>query len=194
MKVAIYARVSTKDQSCELQLRDLRAYATAKNYEVITEYIEVGVSGSKTSRRQLDLLMDAARKCKFQGVLVWRFDRWARSTKHLIDTLMEFKARDIQFISYNENLDTSTPIGQAMFSIIASLSQLERDILIQRTLAGIATARAEGKQLGRPVKRPDAKILQLRNTGKSVRGIAAELGCTPSSVQRALKSKTATGL
>jgi DNA invertase Pin-like site-specific DNA recombinase len=111
MRVVIYARVSTKDQSCDLQLRDLRTYCAARGFSLEREYVDVGESGAKDSRPQLNKLMAAARKRQIDAVLVWRFDRFARSTKHLLLALEEFRSLGIQFISYQENIDTSSPLG-----------------------------------------------------------------------------------
>src|ERR1700761_5180226 len=114
MHVALYARVSTRDQSCEMQLRDLRAYCAARSLTNLTEYVDEGISGSKDSRPELNRLMDDVRKRKLDAVIVWRFDRFARSTKHLLAALDEFRALGVQFSSYQENLDTSSPLGQAL--------------------------------------------------------------------------------
>src|ERR1700686_923097 len=117
MRIGIYARVSTKDQSCELQVRDLRAYCAARGFDLVREYIDVGQSGAKDSRPELDKLMNDARKRQFDGILVWRFDRFARSTKHLITALEELHHLGIEFISYQENIDSGSPLGKAMFTI-----------------------------------------------------------------------------
>ncbi len=177
MRVAIYARVSTKDQSCELQLRDLRAYCAARGFSVQREYVDVGESGAKDSRPQLNDLMGAARKRLFDAVVVWRFDRFARSTKHLLLALEEFRSLGIQFISYQENIDTSSPLGQALFTIVSAVAQLERDLIRERVNAGVRNAKACGKQLGRP-RRVVSKdeVLRLRSEGASLREIAAKLG------------------
>jgi len=177
MRAAIYARVSTKDQSCDLQLRDLRAYCAARGFSVLREYIDVGESGAKDSRPQLNELMAAARKRQFDAILVWRFDRFARSTKHLLLALEEFRSLGVQFSSYSENIDTTSPLGQALFTIVAAVAQLERDLIRERVNAGIRNARASGKQLGRPrrvVSHDD--VLRLRSEGASLRQIAAKLG------------------
>ena len=177
MRVVIYARVSTKDQSCELQLRDLRAYCAARGFSDLREYIDVGESGAKDSRPQLNELMAAARKRQFDTVIVWRFDRFARSTKHLLLALEEFRSLGIQFMSYMENVDTSSPLGQALFTIVAAVAQLERDLIRERVSAGIRNARANGKQLGRPrrgVNHDDVR--RLRADGASIRQIAQKLG------------------
>jgi DNA invertase Pin-like site-specific DNA recombinase len=186
MRVAIYARVSTenpkkpglKSQSPEMQLFALRNYAASRNFIVVEEYVDKGVSGSKTSRPQLDKLMDAARKRKFDAVLVWKFDRWARSVQHLVETLGEFRNLGVQFLSYSENIDTSSPMGAAMFSIIAAMAQLERDLIVERTLAGLAAARALGKVGGPKVRlHKEQEVLRLREEpGNSIRKIAKKLG------------------
>lgn len=177
MRVAIYARVSTKDQSCELQLRDLRAYCAARGFSVQREYVDVGESGAKYSRPQLNDLMATARKRLFDAVVVWRFDRFARSTKHLLLALEEFRALGIQFSSYQENIDTSSPLGQALFTIVSAVAQLERDLIRERVSAGVRNARAKGKEFGRPrrVVNQD-ELRRLRLEGASLRQIAATLG------------------
>jgi DNA invertase Pin-like site-specific DNA recombinase len=177
MRIGIYARVSTKDQSCELQVRDLRAYCTARGLDLVREYADVGQSGAKDSRPELNKLMDDARKRQFDAIVVWRFDRFARSTKHLLSALEEFRSLGIQFISYQENIDTSSALGQALFTIVSAVAQLERDLIRERVSAGIRNARANGKQLGRPKRAVDRKeILKLKARGLSLRQIAAKLG------------------
>ncbi len=150
MRIGIYARVSTKDQSCELQVRDLRAYCAARGFDLVREYVDVGQSGAKDSRPELNKLMDDARKRQFDAIVVWRFDRFARSTKHLLSALEEFRSLGIQFISYQENIDTSSALGQALFTIVSAVAQLERDLIRERVSAGIRNARANGKKLGPP--------------------------------------------
>ena len=190
MRIGIYARVSTKDQSCELQVRDLRAYCTARGFDLVREYVDVGQSGAKDSRPELNILMDDARKRQFDAIVVWRFDRFARSTKHLLSALEEFRSLGIQFISYQENVDTSTPLGQALFTIVSAVAQLERDLIRERVSAGIRNARANGKRLGRPrVKVNLEEILQLRAEGHSLRKIAAKLGIGDGTVRDRLKDQ-----
>ncbi len=187
MRIGIYARVSTKDQSCEMQLRDLRAYCAARSFDAVAEYVDVGQSGAKDSRPELNRLMDDARKRKLDAVLVWKFDRFARSTKHLLTALEEFRSAGIQFISYQENMDTGSPLGQALFTIVAAVAQLERDLIRERVSAGIRNARAAGKQLGRPVRIVDREqILRLRAEGASVREIAAKVGVGYGTVRKRL--------
>ena len=177
MRIAIYARVSTKDQSCELQIRDLRAYCAARGFDLVREYVDTGQSGAKDSRPELNKLMDDARKRQFDVIVVWRFDRFARSTKHLLTALEEFRSLGIQFISYQENVDTSTPLGQALFTIVSAVAQLERELIRERVSAGIRNARANGKKLGRPKSSVEpAQVLQLRAQGNSIQQIATNLG------------------
>jgi len=177
MRIGIYARVSSKDQSCELQVRDLRAYCTARGFDLVREYVDVGQSGAKDSRPELNILMDDARKRQFDAVVVWWFDRFARSTKHLLSALEEFRSLGIQFISYQENIDTSSASGQALFTIVSAVAQLERDLIRERVSAGIRNARANGKKLGRPMRAVDGdRILQMRAEGQTLQQIADNLG------------------
>jgi len=177
MRIGIYARVSTKDQSCELQVRDLRAFCAARGFDLVREYVDVGQSGAKDSRPELNILMDDARKRQFDAIVVWRFDRFARSTKHLLSALEEFRSLGIQFISYQENIDTSSALGQALFTIVSAVAQLERDLIRERVSAGIRNARANGKTLGRPMRAVDrGRILQMRAEGQSLQQIAENLG------------------
>jgi DNA invertase Pin-like site-specific DNA recombinase len=176
MRVGLYARVSTKDQSCEMQLRDLRAYCAARQFEVVREYVDVGQSGTKDSRPKLNELMDDARKRTLDQVICWRFDRFARSTSNLLRSLEEFRALGVQFVSYQENLDTSSPLGQAIFTIVSAVAQLERDLICERVNAGIRNARAKGKRFGRPRQYVDLeRIVELQASGLSLRQIAATL-------------------
>lgn len=177
MRAAIYARVSTRDQSCEMQLRDLRTYCSARGHVLIQEYIDIGQSGAKDSRPELNELMAAARKRKFDSILVWRFDRFARSAKHLMLALEEFRSLGVQFLSFQENIDTGSPLGQALFTIVSAVAQLERDLIRERVSAGIRNAQACGKQLGRPRRIVNSdEILRLQAAGHSLRQIAQTLG------------------
>jgi DNA invertase Pin-like site-specific DNA recombinase len=160
-----------------MQLRDLRAYCAARGFGVTREYIDIGESGAKDSRPELNQLMADARKRQCDAILVWRFDRFARSTKHLLLALEEFRSLGIQFISYQENIDTASPLGQALFTIISAVAQLERDLIRERVSAGIRNARACGKQLGRPQRVLDNElILRMKAEGTSLRQISEKLG------------------
>ena len=163
--------------------------APPEAFSVLREYVDVGESGAKDSRPQLNELMAAARKRLFDAVIVWRFDRFARSTKHLLLALEEFRSLGIQFISYQENIDTSSPLGQALFTIVSAVAQLERDLIRERVNAGLRNARACGKQLGRPrriVNREE--VLRLRAEGASLRQIAEKLGLGYGTVRLRLRN------
>ena len=184
LKTAIYVRVSTTNQSIDPQLRDLRRYAKARGIEVYRVYADKGVSGAKEKRPALDELRDDARKRFFNTVLVWRFDRFARSSHHLVSTLEEFIALGINFISYSESIDLGSPMGKAMFTIISAMAQLERDIISERVKAGLRNAKANGKILGRsPV---DEETKELRKKGVSIRNVAKQLNIGKSTVERNL--------
>jgi DNA invertase Pin-like site-specific DNA recombinase len=189
MRIGLYARVSTKDQSCELQLRDLRAYCAARQLTIAREYVDAGVSGTKDSRPQLNELMGDARKRKLDAVLVWRFDRFARSTKHLLLALEEFRTLGLGFISFQENIQTDSAIGQALFTIIAAVAELERDLICERVSAGIRNAHANGKRLGRPTCYVNLdRITEMRESGMSLRQIAAALNVGYGTVRERLQS------
>jgi len=182
-RVAIYARVSTTDQSTESQLLDLRRYVSDRGWQIYREYLDEGVSGTKDSRPALNKLMDDAKKRRFDAVLVWRFDRFARSTRHLINALEEFKNLGIDFVSYQENIDTSSPLGGAIFTIISAVAQLERDIIAERVKAGLRRAVENGKQLGRPRACVDiSEVIRLRSKGWSIRSIAKEISISRTTV------------
>jgi DNA invertase Pin-like site-specific DNA recombinase len=188
--VALYARVSTADQNCEMQLGDLRRFA-AQRFGRVYEYVDVGVSGAQRRRPQLDTLMKEAHKRLFDVVLVWKFDRFARSVKHLVDSLEEFRALGINFISFTEGIDTTTPSGELLFHIMGAVAQFERDLIAERVRAGIAHARAMGKHIGRPRAPVDAdRVIVLRGEGKSLRSIAKTLAVPVSRVRRTLTQKT----
>jgi len=188
IRAAIYARVSTSEQSPELQLRDLRQYAEARGL-AITEYVDSGYSGAKQNRPALDRLMNDARKRQLDCVLVWRFDRFARSTKHLVLALEEFRSLGVQFISYQENIDTTSPLGQALFTIVSAVAQLERDLIRERVRAGLRNARAKGKKFGRPRAPINAgHVAALRRDGRSWSQICKTLDVSKGTAQRAFYS------
>ncbi len=184
--VALYARVSTLDQNCDLQLADLRRYVSQR-FSSAYEYVDQGVSGAQRRRPALDKLMADARKRMFDVVLVWKFDRFARSLKHLMYSLEEFGTLGIDFVSFTEGIDTTTPSGQLLFHIVGAVAQFERDLIAERVPAGLAHARAMGKHIGRPRVEVDRdRVLVLRGQGKSLRDIARTLEIPVSRVRRAL--------
>lgn len=185
-RVAVYARVSTGDQSVDLQLRDLRDYVERQGWEA-TEFVDEGVSGRKQSRPALDRLMKEARRKRFDVVLVWRFDRFARSTKHLVTALEEFRCLGVDFVSHQEALDTSTPMGAAMFTIISAMAQLEVDILRERTKAGMEAARRRGKRIGGKRLDLDPEVVQRLKAEKGTRGAARALGVSPGTILNVIR-------
>jgi DNA invertase Pin-like site-specific DNA recombinase len=193
MKVALYTRVSTQDQSVEMQLADLKRYSKERRFEVYKEYSDEGISGTKDRRPALDELMEDARKRKFDAVICWRFDRFARSTKHLIIALEEFRHLGIEFISYQENIDTSSPLGKAVFTIVSAIAELERSIIIERVRAGIRRAKENGKRLGRP-KRLNLNVEELqemRDRGLSFKKIGEKVNACPATIYKTLKESRA---
>ena len=187
MKIALYARVSTLDkgQDPTMQLRELREYCERRGWAVTGEYVDVGVSGSKDSRPELNRLMTDAHRRNFDAVLVWRFDRFARSVSHLLRALETFKSQGIEFISYSEQMDTSTPTGKMIFTVLGAVAELERSLIIERVRAGVRNARAKGKRLGRPTVSIDrARIASLRSGGASWRVISTELGISLGTLHR----------
>jgi DNA invertase Pin-like site-specific DNA recombinase len=189
--VCLYARVSTHDQDPEVQLGALRAHAAQRGWQVAGEFVDRGISGAKERRPALDRLMKAAWAGQFQVVFVWRFDRFARSVKHLVAALETFRSLQVGFVSLQEQLDTATPIGQAMFTIIGAMAQLERDIIRERVKAGVERARARGIRLGRPTVTVDlARLHALRRQGLSMGEIARQAHCSRSTVRRRLRAAT----
>ena len=189
MKVALYTRVSTQDQSTDLQTSDLRRYCEQRGLQIYKGYCDQGISGTKDKRPALNELMEDARKRKFDAVLCWRFDRFARSTKHLITALEEFNHLGIDFISYQENIDTSSPLGKAMFTIVSAIAELERSIILERVKSGIRKAKENGKRLGRPKKLNlnIEELQKMRDQGLSFSKIAAKVHACPATIYQALR-------
>jgi DNA invertase Pin-like site-specific DNA recombinase len=189
MRVAIYARVSTTNhgQDVSMQTRELRQFAEARGWHVAGEYIDAGVGGAKDSRPELNRLMADAHKRRFDVVCVWRFDRFARSVSHLLRALETFMALGIDFASYSEQMDTSTPAEKMVFTVLGAVAELERSLIVERVRAGLRNARAKEKRLGRPrIALDAAMIARLRSQGRSIRDIATELRCSPGLVHKNL--------
>lgn len=190
MRIALYARVSTKDrgQNPDTQLIPLREFASAKQWTVIQTFVDVGWSGAKEKRPALDQLMRAARARQFDGVLVWRFDRFARSTTHLLTALADFQKHKVDFISLSESIDTSSAIGKLVFTVLAAVAEMERELIRERSRAGVDRARRQGKRIGRPrTGLSFADVATLIKDGLSIRAIAKQHGCARSTVREVLK-------
>ncbi len=164
MKAAIYGRVSTTAQDTNLQMREVRQFVQRRGWQIAEEYIDKGISGSKEKRPALDKLMSDAKRRRFDAVVVYRYDRFARSLRHLVNALEEFRALGIEFVSIHEGVDTSTPNGRLVFGIFASIAEFERELIRARVRSGLAAAKARGIQLGRPALRKFTakEIKQLR--------------------------------
>ena len=152
-RVMLYSRVSTNNgQDPEVQSREIREYCERRGWKLADEYVDVGISGAKERRPELDRLIADAHRRKFDVVIVWRFDRFARSVSHLLRALETFKALGIEFVSLSEQVDTTTPTGKMIFTVLGAVAELERSLIAERVRAGLRNARAKGKRLGRPTK------------------------------------------
>lgn len=188
MKAAIYARVSTNNgyQNPAMQLSELRDYCQRRGWGISGEYMDNGVSGAKERRPELDRLLADCRKRKADAVLVYRYDRFARSLRQLVDALEEFRSLGIEFVSLHEGVDTSTPNGRLVFGIFASIAEFERELIRDRVRSGLAAARARGKRLGRPRVAVDAsRVAVLRAQGQSWASVCKKLGVGKGTAQRA---------
>ena len=194
MRAAIYARVSTNGQDVGMQTRELREFVKRRGWHIEAEYTDVGISGAKEKRPQLDRLMADAKRRRFDSVVVYRYDRFARSLRHLVNALEEFRALGIDFVSIHEGVDTSTPNGRLIFGIFASIAEFERELIRDRVKSGIAAARARGVRLGRPALRSftPADVRQLRRDrrkGLSYAAIAKLHGSSVFTTYRLLNMK-----
>lgn len=190
MRVAIYMRTSTTDQTCENQGRDLRAYVQARRWADVTEHVDHGVSGTKDRRPALDRLMADVRARRVDVVVVAAFDRFGRSVRHLVEALELFRHLNVEFISLREQIDTGSPLGRAVFTIVAAMAELERSLIVERVRSGLRRARAQGKQLGRR-RVPCGNVDYIRDvvarTG-SIRRAAAELEVDEKTLRNRLRS------
>jgi DNA invertase Pin-like site-specific DNA recombinase len=187
-KVAIYARVSTSNhgQDVGMQILEIREYCERRGLTIIGEYIDVGFSGSKDSRPELNRLMADAHCRRFDAVCVWKLDRFGRSLRHLVNALADLESLGISFISLKDSLDLSTPSGRLMFQIIGAMAEFERALIQERVKAGLRNARAKGRRLGRPRVNVDhSRIALLRQQGLSWTKIAGDLGIGEGTVRRA---------
>jgi DNA invertase Pin-like site-specific DNA recombinase len=168
-----------------MQTRELREYCECRGWTVAGEYVDIGISGTKEKRPELDRLMGDAHRRRFDAVVVWKFDRFARSVSHLLRALEAFKAQGIDFVSYSEQMDTSTPAGKMVFTVLGAVAELERSLIVERVRAGLRNAKAKGKSLGRPRLAVDAaRIAALCSQGLSWAKIGEQLGLGEGTVRR----------
>lgn len=187
-KAALYARVSTNNgsQDTEVQLSQLRRYCSQRGWCIYKEYID-HISGAKEQRPGFQSMMADARQCKVDAVLVWKFDRFARSTKALITALEEFNELGVDFISFSEQVDTSTPMGKAMFTMISAIAEFERSLIAERVSAGLARARERGVRIGRPRAGFDVnRALKMKAEGQSWAELAKALKVSSSTLRRTI--------
>jgi DNA invertase Pin-like site-specific DNA recombinase len=186
---AIYARVSTDKQKAEMQVVELKNYIKRRGFSLEKTYIDQGFTGGNIQRPAFGRMMEDAHKRAFDVLIVWKLDRLSRSLKDLITTLETLGSLGVDFISYDNSLDTSTPTGKLVFHVVGSVAEFERDIIKERVRAGLANARRNGKRLGRPsiLAKVSPKIFILKENGLSNRAIAIRLGVGEATVRRALK-------
>jgi len=195
MKVAIYARVSTNEQTTENQVRELREWADRAGHEVVTIYDDNGVSGAKGSeyRKEFDQLLKAAIRREFDLVAAWSVDRLSRSLQDLVGFLTELHGAGVDLYLHQQALDTTTPSGKAMFQMMGVFAEFERSMISERVKSGLARTKAKGTKLGRPKTSPktEAQILRLRDQGMGMLRIGKELGVGTSVVQRVVRQSAA---
>lgn len=192
--VALYVRSSVMDhgQTAETQLLDLRRYAQESGWTIQSEHHDDGLPGARNKRPGLDKLMNVCRQKQADIVLVHRLSHFAYSLKHLVSVLDELRGLKVEFVSVRENMDTNSPLGQVMFSVIAAMAELEKDIATERIYAGLRRARSEGRRLGRPpvVVNPE-QVVELRRQGLSIREISKQLATSKTKICSTLKAQAA---
>jgi DNA invertase Pin-like site-specific DNA recombinase len=183
-RVVLYTRVSSVEQNHATQLCDLRPLAKARGYKIVGEYTDT-IGGSKAKRPGLDQLMSDARRGRFEAVLLWSFDRMARSVKHFLEVLDELNHLNIALVSFRENIDTGGPLGRAMIVIVAAISELERSLIVERVKSGMRRAKLEGRQIGRARLDVDHDALvRDRLAGMSLTNVGKRYGVSRASVIR----------
>jgi DNA invertase Pin-like site-specific DNA recombinase len=194
MRAAIYARVSTQDQTPDNQLLPLRAFVAARGWTV-AEYVDHGISGAKESRPALDAMLKAARRRQVDVIVVTKLDRLARSVHHLLSVSRELEALGVGLVVTEQALDTTTPSGRLLFHVLASVAEFERDLIRDRVIAGMQRAKAQGRHLGRRASHAidTAQAGRLLADGLSLRAVARRLGVHPFAVQRAV-TKAVSGM
>lgn len=190
MRVALYARVSTSDQNCSLQLQELRSFIERKGWKNSGEFVDQGISGAKASRPQLDLLKKQARLAHYDAVVVWKLDRWGRSLQDCINSIQELSSLKVRFLAVTQGIDTGddTPTSKLMLQLFAAFAEFERELIRERVKAGVSAAKSRGVEWGRRRAVFDRqKAEDLQKQGMSVRKMAEELGVSKGVVQRFLK-------
>jgi DNA invertase Pin-like site-specific DNA recombinase len=191
-RAALYLRVSTLDQHPQTQGIELRQFARQRGYDIVEEYVDHGVSGTKVRRPALDRLLKDAHRRRFDAVLVWSCDRLARSTKHFLQVLDELRELDIQFHSQREAIDTDGPLGRAIVVIISAIAELERSLIVERVRAGMRRAKLEGRRIGRtPLDVDHAALVKDRLSGISLTAVAKKYGLSRASVVRFVRDAQA---
>ena len=187
-RTAVYVRVSTPEQSVETQLLDLRQMAQQRGLHIVGEYCDRAISGTKARRPGLDSLMLDARRRRFDVLLVWACDRIARSTRHFLEVLDEINRLGIEFVSLRENIDTQEPLGRALVVIIGAISELERNLIVERVKAGMRRAKLEGRQIGRArLDISREQVVRDRRSGMSLTQVAKRHSISRASVCRVMK-------
>jgi DNA invertase Pin-like site-specific DNA recombinase len=184
-RIALYARVSTSEQHVEPQLHALRGYAEARGLEVATEYVDHGVSGAKDRRPALDRLLADARRRRFDVLACTKLDRLARSVHHLTSLGRELEALGIDLVVLDQSIDTSTPAGRLLFHVLGSIAEFERDLICERTAAGMRAAKRRGARIGRPEVAIDRlALVQGVRSGASVSALARQLGVSRPTIRK----------
>lgn len=187
MKVAVYLRVSTSDQSTDIQRKDILAFVQARGWSVHEIYEDHGKTGTNTKRPALQKMLRDAKERKVDAVVVWKLDRLFRSLKDLIHTLSDWNALGVQFVSLRDHIDLTTPSGRLLVQMLGAVSEFEASLIKERVKAGLSHARAKGVVLGRKVEIEKSDLIRLRQSGLSMTCIAKQLGVTKSGVSRACK-------
>src|SRR5438093_1357081 len=183
MRAAIYARVSTSDQTVDNQLLELRRYTEARQWTAV-EYVDRGVSGAKDRRPALDVLVRDAKRRKFDVLVCWRLDRMGRNLKHLITLLDDLQVLGVAFVSLAEGIDATTPAGKLQLHILGAIAEFERERIRERVLAGLQRAKAQGQRLGRPTREIPPEAISMAEAALPIREAAKRLGVSRSTAQR----------
>ena len=193
-KVALYARVSTTDQDCAMQIQELREFCERRGWILAAEYVDTGWSGAKKSRPQFDKLMAAARLHKFDIILVWKLDRFGRSVSNFVEAIQSLDTWGVRFICASQTIDTdnNNPGSKLLMTVLAAVAEFERSMIVERVKAGMKAAQRRGVHCGRTALVIDSKkVLELHLRGKSLRAIAKELRLQKDTVRNVLKRAAA---